>query len=227
MEGPIASYMASPILELYCMFLTVIASDCAAFAICVAALVALHDEYARPMLTSEHVLCICNSRSKDSGYEKEVKDGFCDEDECIQHKVEDYEFSLSMSYLRMCFPALILENLFFVKACATAKQKQVTGVIDVDRCKDIGFETTVEHGFWMRLDSSLVNFVNHPFYIYIHMIRCVDGIFSHNKCSWIIYEDRSNDSGYEKAVKDGFCDEVSSSELAHLPCTPRDLFLPQ
>ncbi|KAL8247750.1 hypothetical protein R6Q59_008966 [Mikania micrantha] len=155
------------------MFLTVIASDCAAFAICVAALVALHDEYARPMLTSEHVLY----RSKDSGYEKEVKDGFCDE---------------------------------------------VTGVIDVDRCKDIGFETTVEHGFWMRLDSSLVNFVNHPFYIYIHMIRCVDGIFSHNKCSWIIYEDRSNDSGYEKAVKDGFCDEVSSSELAHLPCTPRD-----
>ncbi|KAD7480201.1 hypothetical protein E3N88_03337 [Mikania micrantha] len=180
MEGPIASYMASPILELYC--------DCAAFAICVAALVALHDEYARPMLTSEHVLCICNGRSKESGYEKEVKDGFCDEldeplqiyedyqkfwrrcynflyqvviiesilelcgcagpDECIQHKVEDYEFSLNMSYLRMCFPALILENLFSVKACATAKQKQVIGVNDVDRRKDSGYERAVKDGFF-------------------------------------------------------------------------------
>ncbi|KAD4178774.1 hypothetical protein E3N88_27365 [Mikania micrantha] len=127
-------------------------------------MVAHHNEYARPMLTAEHVLSICNSRqliedyasvvsvdylhacrkstyvigvidvdrSKDSGYETAVKDGFWDEidvktkgfettvehgfwdeHECIQDKLEDYESS-------------------------------VIGVIGVDRSKDSGYEKADE-----------------------------------------------------------------------------------
>ncbi|KAD5961973.1 hypothetical protein E3N88_13446 [Mikania micrantha] len=67
----------------------------------------------------------------------------------------------------------------------------------------------------------------------LESVRVVDTI-EQNECGsvsiaviGVIDVNRGKDKGYETTVKDGFCDEVSSLELARLPYLSRDKLLPQ